>query len=55
MRQRCTLSKSCVSVSVFLRESVSDLSLVELDQSWPGSVAAVVQDQVSEDGQTLLV
>lgn len=44
-----------MSVFVFLCESVSDLSLVELDQSRPGSVAAVVQDQVRQDGQTLLV
>lgn len=35
--------------------SVSDLGLVELDQSRPGSVAAVVQHQVGQDGQTLLV
>ena len=44
-----------MSVSVFPCGSVSDLSLVELDQSGPGSVAAVVQHQVSQDGQTLLV
>ena len=34
---------------------VSNLSLIELDQSRPGSIAAVVQNQVSQDGQTLLI
>lgn len=36
-------------------ETVTDLSLVKLDQSWSGSVAAVVQDQIGQDGQSLLI
>lgn len=52
-RQGCIVYYSCICV--FLCKSVPDLSLIKLDQSWPGSIAAVVEDQVSQDGQTLLI
>lgn len=44
-----------VRMCVFLCKSVSDLSLIKLDQSWPGSIAAVVQDQVGQDRQVLYI
>lgn len=40
---------SCAYVCL-LCQSLSYLSLIELDQSWPGSMAAVIQDQLSKDG-----
>lgn len=44
-----------VCVYVCVCERVTDLSLVKLDQGWSGSVAAVVQDQIGQDGQSLLI
>lgn len=41
--------------SVSMLYGVLYLSLIKLDQSRPGSMATVVQDQVRQDGQTLLI
>lgn len=35
--------------------NMSDLSLIKLNQCWSSSMAAVVQDQVGQNGQPLLV